>query len=136
MCWGKWSSLLYIYCFPPRFSFAGSWYGNTPALEAVVGRCAAATNARLLRTCFGDPSGVDRTPVARLVAHCRALKLYLMLGQGDFIQCLMDALGDELDKDGKGLYRHNCVARAYSLLVFVLMKPHTRRAVASFYAVP
>ena len=35
-----------------------------------------------------------------------------MLGQGDFIQCLMDALGAELDKNASDLYRHNCVARA------------------------
>jgi len=87
----------------------GTWYGNTPALAAVVDRCAAATNARLLRTCFGDPTGADRRPVARLVTHCRALKLYLLLGQGDFVQCLMDALAATLDKPAQGLYRHNCV---------------------------
>ena len=33
----------------------------------------------------------------RLVEHCSAIKRYLLLGQGDFVQCLMDAVGPELD---------------------------------------
>ncbi|KDO27124.1 hypothetical protein SPRG_07835 [Saprolegnia parasitica CBS 223.65] len=43
----------------------------------------------------------------QLLDHCRALKQYLLLGQGDFIQCLMDLLGPELSKRASQLYRHN-----------------------------
>jgi gamma-tubulin complex component 3 len=43
----------------------------------------------------------------QLLDHCRALKRYLLLGQGDFIQYLMDLLGPELSKRATQIYRHN-----------------------------
>ena len=45
----------------------------------------------------------------RLLEHLRALKRYLLLGQGDFIAHLMDVLAPELSKPGSALHRHNLV---------------------------
>ncbi|KAG0193699.1 Gamma-tubulin complex component 3 [Apophysomyces sp. BC1034] len=43
----------------------------------------------------------------KLMEHLRALKRYLLLGQGDFIQHLMDTLGPGLSKPAYTLLRHN-----------------------------
>ena len=42
-----------------------------------------------------------------LHAHLLALKQFLLLGQGDFVICLMDVIGPELKKRANQLYRHN-----------------------------
>lgn len=39
--------------------------------------------------------------------HLLALKKFLLLGQGDFVTCLMDGIGPELKKRALQLYRHN-----------------------------
>ncbi|KAI9495284.1 Spc98 family-domain-containing protein [Zychaea mexicana] len=43
----------------------------------------------------------------KLMDHLRALKRYLLLGQGDFIQYLMDTLGPGLNRPANTLFRHN-----------------------------
>ncbi|GAA6006006.1 hypothetical protein JCM10207_007304 [Rhodosporidiobolus poonsookiae] len=43
----------------------------------------------------------------RLMEHLRALKDYLMLGKGDFVEILMEQLGPSLSKPANTLYRHN-----------------------------
>ncbi|KAI8344273.1 Spc98 family-domain-containing protein [Chlamydoabsidia padenii] len=43
----------------------------------------------------------------KLMDHLRALKRYLLLGQGDFIQYLMVTLGPALNRPANTLYRHN-----------------------------
>lgn len=42
-----------------------------------------------------------------LSTHLLSLKKFMLLGQGDFVTCLMDALGPELRKKATALYRHN-----------------------------
>jgi gamma-tubulin complex component 3 len=42
-----------------------------------------------------------------LSTHLSSLKKFMLLGQGDFVTCLMDALGPELKKKASLLYRHN-----------------------------
>ena len=42
-----------------------------------------------------------------LVDHFLALKKFILLGQGDFVTCLMDEVGPELKKRATQLYRHN-----------------------------
>jgi gamma-tubulin complex component 3 len=42
-----------------------------------------------------------------LSTHLSSLKKFMLLGQGDFVTCLMDALGPELKKKATLLYRHN-----------------------------
>ncbi|KAI9022722.1 Spc98 family-domain-containing protein [Phycomyces nitens] len=43
----------------------------------------------------------------KMMEHLRALKRYLLLGQGDFIQHLMDTLGPNLSMPASKLFRHN-----------------------------
>ncbi|KAI7888030.1 Spc98 family-domain-containing protein [Mucor mucedo] len=43
----------------------------------------------------------------KLMDHLKAMKRYLLLGQGDFIQYLMDILGDNLSKPATTLLRYN-----------------------------
>jgi gamma-tubulin complex component 3 len=42
-----------------------------------------------------------------LQTHLLAFKKFMLLGQGDFITCLMDSVGPELKKRANQLYRHN-----------------------------
>lgn len=60
----------------------GSW-------EHAIKDAAAAIDKHLLNTVFTKYS---------FVKHCNALKRYLLLGQGDFIQTLMDLVGPNLGK--------------------------------------
>lgn len=45
-----------------------------------------------------------------LMRHFGALMRYLLLGQGEFFQCLMDLLVPELAKPATKIYRHNLVS--------------------------
>lgn len=42
----------------------------------------------------------------RLLEHLQAMRKYLLLGQGDFINLLMENLKDELDRPAQDLYQH------------------------------
>lgn len=42
----------------------------------------------------------------RLLEHLQAMRKYLLLGQGDFINLLMENLKDELNRPAKDLYQH------------------------------
>mmetsp|Transcript_67 Transcript_67/g.225 ORF Transcript_67/g.225 Transcript_67/m.225 type:complete len:905 (+) Transcript_67:342-3056(+) len=75
---------------------------QTVALLRMVDRAADATNKRL-RTILFDQFN--------LLRHCRALKQYLMLGQGDTIQYLMDLLSPQLTLPASQVYRHSLVAQ-------------------------
>ena len=55
--------------------------------ERAINDAAAAIDKHLLETIYTKHS---------LVKHCNALKRYLLLGQGDFIQTLMDLVGPDL----------------------------------------
>ncbi|KZW04348.1 gamma-tubulin complex, component 3 [Exidia glandulosa HHB12029] len=46
----------------------------------------------------------------KLMDHVRALKMYLLLGQGDFVEQLMEALAPNLARPANTLYRHNLTA--------------------------
>lgn len=46
----------------------------------------------------------------KLMDHVHALKMYLLLGQGDFIDQLMEALAPNLARPANTLYRHNLTA--------------------------
>lgn len=71
-------------CFPSNV--AAEWVGE---IEAMVARVAPSTNARLLGLMLDK---------FKLRTHLAAIKKFLLLGQGDFVVCLMDALKPELDK--------------------------------------
>lgn len=59
------------------------------ALGKLVESADARISARLLATIFGR---------YRFREHCLAIKQYLLLGQGDFIQYLMDLIGPDLSQ--------------------------------------
>lgn len=67
------------------------------SLRALVGRLSSATDAKLV-SLVRDKH--------RFEAHCRLLKRYLLLGQGDFIQHLLQALWEELNKDATQVHKH------------------------------
>lgn len=75
--WGRGSELTVVI-------FAGMEYGETAALERMVNLVAEKVNKRVLFLLFDQYKFKD---------HCLAIKRYLLLGQGDFIQYLMDTLG-------------------------------------------
>ncbi|XP_021963401.1 gamma-tubulin complex component 3 [Folsomia candida] len=47
---------------------------------------------------------------SKLIDHLKALKHYLLLGQGDFIQHLLELVQEELQKPANKLYTHNISA--------------------------
>jgi gamma-tubulin complex component 3 len=73
-------------------------YGDESRLEEIVGRVALLTDERLLKVMMDK---------AHLVTHLHALKNFMLLGQGDFVTCLMDSVSPELKKRASQLYRHN-----------------------------
>ena len=73
-------------------------YGREVELSEAINKIAADTDARLLQMIEKRFS---------LGAHLLALKQFLLLGQGDFVNCLMDVIGPELKKRANQLYRHN-----------------------------
>lgn len=73
-------------------------FSDLDKLETVITQASTVTNKYLINILMKK---------YQLLDHCRALKQYLLLGQGDFIQCLMDQVGDELSKRPSQIYRHN-----------------------------
>ncbi|CAG8720812.1 18621_t:CDS:10, partial [Dentiscutata erythropus] len=73
-------------------------YGDIIALESSIDATYTATSQRLLSILFTK---------YKLKEHFTALKRYLLLGQGDFIQHLLAQLGPGLSKPANTLYRHN-----------------------------
>ncbi|CAD7701696.1 unnamed protein product, partial [Ostreobium quekettii] len=59
-------------------------------MREFVDRAASLLDRRLVRTIF-EKYGFYR--------HCRAIRRYVLLGQGDFVLALMDLIKPELDKD-------------------------------------
>lgn len=43
----------------------------------------------------------------QLKSHLEAIKKYLLMGQGEFIQCLMDLMNTELNKPANSIYKHH-----------------------------
>lgn len=62
---------------------------QTGALESLVSDVSGRLDRVLLEQLFGR---------YRLLEHLDAIKRYLLLGQGDFVQALMDLVGPQLDR--------------------------------------
>ncbi|KAI9480921.1 MAG: Spc98 family-domain-containing protein [Benjaminiella poitrasii] len=73
-------------------------YGETQQLEKSIDIAYKKTSEALLN--------LLKTKY-KLMDHLKALKRYLLLGQGDFIRYLMDILWDNLNKPANTLFRHN-----------------------------
>ncbi|GAV63976.1 Spc97_Spc98 domain-containing protein [Cephalotus follicularis] len=67
----------------------GLGYGETDALESLVIEAAKRIDKHLLDVMYKR---------YKFKEHCLAIKRYLLLGQGDFVQYLMDIVGPELSE--------------------------------------
>jgi gamma-tubulin complex component 3 len=77
-------------------------YGDTATLEAWIDDAYKTTMRRLLHL---------MTAKFHLFDHIRALKSYILLGQGDFIALLMESLAANLDRPAGAQYRHTLTAQ-------------------------
>lgn len=77
-------------------------YGDTATLEAWIDEAYKTTMKRLMDL---------MTNKFHLFKHLRALKSYLLLGQGDFIALLMESLAANLDRPAGAQYRHTLTAQ-------------------------
>ncbi|KAJ5591150.1 hypothetical protein N7450_005122 [Penicillium hetheringtonii] len=77
-------------------------YGDTDTLESSIDQAYKTTMARLIHL-------MDHK--FKLFDHLRALKKYLLLGQGDFIALLMESLASNLDRPANSQYRHTLTAQ-------------------------
>lgn len=77
-------------------------YGDTASLEISIDEAYKTTMARLIHL-MDDKF--------KLFDHLRALKKYLLLGQGDFIAVLMESLASNLDRPANSQYRHTLTAQ-------------------------
>ncbi|KAI8920406.1 Spc98 family-domain-containing protein [Entophlyctis helioformis] len=82
----------------PSDGDADMQYGDLKKLEFSIDSAHQATSSHLLGVLYGK---------YKLLDHFQALKRYLLLGQGEFIQYLMDSLGPSLSSPASSLYRHN-----------------------------
>ena len=73
-------------------------FGKEEQLQEMVNKVASTVDNRLLRMMERD---------FHLADHLLACKKFLLLGQGDFVTCLMDTVAPELQKAASKLYRHN-----------------------------
>lgn len=77
-------------------------YGDTATLEAWIDEAYKTTMARLMHL---------MTDKFHLYDHLKALKDYILLGQGDFIALLMESLSANLDRPAGAQYRHTLTAQ-------------------------
>lgn len=77
-------------------------YGDTATLEAWIDEAYKTTMKRLMDL---------MTNKFHLFTHLKALKSYLLLGQGDFIALLMESLAANLDRPAGAQYRHTLTAQ-------------------------
>ncbi|EEH44328.2 uncharacterized protein PADG_00617 [Paracoccidioides brasiliensis Pb18] len=77
-------------------------YGDTATLETSIDEAYKTTMARLIYLMDSK---------FKLFDHLRALKKYLLLGQGDFIALLMESLASNLDRPANSQYRHTLTAQ-------------------------
>lgn len=77
-------------------------YGDTATLETSIDEAYKTTTARLIYL---------MSTRFKLFEHLRALKKYLLLGQGDFIGLLMESLASNLDRPANSQYRHTLTAQ-------------------------
>jgi gamma-tubulin complex component 3 len=77
-------------------------YGDTATLEAWIDEAYKTTMARLIDLMANK---------FHLFEHLKALKNYILLGQGDFIALLMESLASNLDRPSGAQYRHTLTAQ-------------------------
>jgi gamma-tubulin complex component 3 len=73
-------------------------FGGEAALQDIVYKLSASIDAKLLNLVMSR---------FYVQTHLLALKKFMLLGQGDFVTCLMDGVGPELKRRANQLFRHN-----------------------------
>jgi hypothetical protein len=73
-------------------------FGGEATLQDIVYKLSASIDARLLNLVMSR---------FYVQTHLLALKKFMLLGQGDFVTCLMDGVGPELKRRANQLFRHN-----------------------------
>ncbi|KAG2385873.1 hypothetical protein C9374_003022 [Naegleria lovaniensis] len=76
----------------------GLGFYNISKLENVVDNVAKVANRRVTELVFNQ---------YKFMMHCTAIKQYLLLGQGDFIQHLIELLNEDLNKPSHAIFKHN-----------------------------
>lgn len=82
-------------------------YSDLAALAASIDSAYSLTSKRLIHT-------LDTR--YHLLKHLNAAKRYMMLGQGDFAEALMDYLNETLNQPANTLFRHNLTAALESAI--------------------
>ncbi|KUJ15723.1 uncharacterized protein LY89DRAFT_647645 [Mollisia scopiformis] len=77
-------------------------YGDTATLETWIDEAYKTTMARLIHL---------MSEKFHLFEHLKALRNYILLGQGDFIALLMESLSSNLDRPAGAQYRHTLTAQ-------------------------
>lgn len=77
-------------------------YGDTETLETWIDEAYKTTMTRLIHL---------MAEKFHLFEHLKALKNYILLGQGDFIALLMESLSSNLDRPAGAQYRHTLTAQ-------------------------
>jgi gamma-tubulin complex component 3 len=86
---------------------------NLPKVEAFIQRATHGDKNNLLQIVEIVSNHVDENLKSLLVEdyhlfeHIKALKKFMLLGQGDFFGCLFDLFGPELSKSADRLFRQN-----------------------------
>eukprot|EP00026_Physarum_polycephalum_P001520 Phypoly_transcript_01522.p1 GENE.Phypoly_transcript_01522~~Phypoly_transcript_01522.p1 ORF type:complete len:898 (+),score=123.02 Phypoly_transcript_01522:59-2752(+) len=73
-------------------------YGSTELFEALIRDASTRSSKRLIEIMLEK---------FKFLTHCTAIKRYLLLGQGDFTQHLMDLIGNDLLQPAVQIFRHN-----------------------------
>lgn len=73
-------------------------FGGEATLQEIVFTLSARIDAKLLNLMMSR---------FYVQTHLLALKKFMLLGQGDFVTCLMDGVGPELKRRANQLFRHN-----------------------------
>ncbi|KAJ1973953.1 Microtubule-nucleating Tub4p (gamma-tubulin) complex component [Dimargaris verticillata] len=82
-------------------------YSDSFALEVSIDRAYRAMGGRLIDVIFTK---------YRMMDHFEAMKRYLLLGQGDFAQCLMTSLDSELSRPATRVHKYNVTAALESAI--------------------
>ena len=78
-------------------SLSGSTSDTFTKLNNWVNHAYEVTNSSLIKIMFTK---------YKFLGHCNSIRKYLLMGQGDFMQYLMDLLAEELGEPATKIYRH------------------------------
>ncbi|KAM0751219.1 hypothetical protein T439DRAFT_325368 [Meredithblackwellia eburnea MCA 4105] len=82
-------------------------YADLPGLSRSISLAYSDASQRLFQVLFDK---------FRLMDHLQALRDYMLLGKGDFMESLMESLGDSLNRPANNLYRHNLTSNLETAL--------------------